>query len=169
MNTILAQTWQEKLNFAFLNIAGILLIYFTPALTHLFSFPVYYLEPMRIMIFVGLALMNRKSVYLMAFTLPIFSFLISSHPSIIKSGLITFELFINAWLFYFLFERNGNKLMSAFFSLVLSKILYYTLKYLLIFITLMDGELIAIPIYVQILMTISLAVFLAATKKAELN
>lgn len=169
MNGILAQNWQEKLYLALLNAIGVSLIYFTPALSHLFSFPVYYLEPMRIMMFIGLAFMNRKSVYLIALSLPIFSFLISAHPSIIKSGLIAFELFINAWLFYFLFERNGNKLQSAFFSLILSKLLYYSLKYFFIFATLLSGDLISTPVYFQIFIMIALSIFLAATKKAESN
>ena len=169
MNGILAQNWQEKLYLALLNAIGVSLIYFTPALSHLFSFPVYYLEPMRIMMFIGLAFMNRKSVYFIALSLPFFSYLISAHPSIIKSGLIAFELVINAWLFYFLFERNGNKLQSAFFSLILSKLLYYSLKYLFIFATLLSAELISTPVYIQIFIAVALSIFLAATKKAESN
>jgi len=167
MNAILSQSQNEKIYFAVLNLIGIGLIYFTPALSHLFAFPVYYLEPMRIMMFIGLAFMNRKNVYLIAITLPLFSYLISAHPSILKSGLIASELFINAWLFYFLFERSGNKFQSAVFSLLISKILYYSLKYLLIFSTLLSGELISTPIYLQIFVAVGLSIFIAVTKKAE--
>lgn len=165
MNISIMQNAAEKIYFLILNIIGLLLIYLTPTLSHFFTFPVYYFEPMRIMVFIGLVYMNKKSVYLLAITLPLFSYLISAHPAFIKSVLIMFELIINAWLFYFLFERSGNKFMSAIFGLLISKSIYYALKYLLIFSMLLDGELISTPVYIQLLLITALGVFVGAIKK----
>jgi len=169
MNISLSQNISEKIYLALLNLVGVALIYLTPTLSHLFAFPVYYFEPMRIMVFIGLVYLNKKSVYLLAITLPLFSFVISLHPAFLKSLLIMFELFINAWLFYFLFEKNGNKFMSAIFSLAISKVLYYALKYILIFSTIMDGELVTTPIYIQIILVFALGIFVGAIKKPNSN
>ncbi|PJA96820.1 MAG: hypothetical protein CO129_04485 [Ignavibacteriales bacterium CG_4_9_14_3_um_filter_34_10] len=169
MNISLSQNISEKIYLALLNIIGVALIYLTPTLSHLFAFPVYYFEPMRIMVFIGLIYLNKRSVYLLAATLPLFSYFVSAHPEFLKSTLIMFELFINAWLFYFLFERNGNKFMSAIFSLAISKLFYYSLKYILIFATLIEGKLVVTPIYIQIILVFALGIFVAVIKKPNSN
>ena len=64
-------------------------IYLVPAVSHLLSFPVYYLEPMRIMLILAIVHTSRRNAYLIAITLPIFSMLVSVHPSVIKTSLIT--------------------------------------------------------------------------------
>jgi len=127
-------------------------IYLVPAISHLLSFPVYYLEPMRIMLILAIVHTTRKNAYLIAFTLPLFSLLISAHPSLIKTSLVTGELLLNVWLFFFISEKLSNKTLSIFSSIIISKLLYYFVKFLLINSVLMSGELISTPIYIQIIM-----------------
>jgi len=127
-------------------------IYLVPAVSHLLSFPVYYLEPMRIMLILAIAHTTRKNAYLIALTLPLFSLLISAHPSLIKTSLITGELLLNVWLFFFLSEKLSNKTLSIFLSIIASKIFYYLVKFLLITSVLMSGDLISTSIYIQIIM-----------------
>lgn len=139
------------------DLVALLAIYLVPAVSHLLSFPVYYLEPMRIMLILAVAHTSRKNAYLIALTLPLFSFLISAHPSLIKTSLITGELLLNVWLFFFLSEKLSHKTLSIFLSIIASKIFYYLIKFLLITFALMSGDLISTPLYIQILMIIVLS------------
>jgi len=134
------------------DLVALLAIYLVPAVSHLLSFPVYYLEPMKIMLILAVAHTSRKNAYLIALTLPLFSFLISAHPSLIKTSLITGELLLNVWLFFFLSEKLSHKTLSIFLSIIASKIFYYLVKLLLINSVLMSGELISTPIYIQLIM-----------------
>jgi len=134
------------------DLIALLAIYLVPAVSHLLSFPVYYLEPMRIMMILAIVHTSRKNAYLIALTLPLFSFLISAHPSLIKTSLITGELLFNVWLFFFLSEKLSNKTLSVFLSIIASKLFYYLIKFLLINSAVMVGDLISTPIYIQIIM-----------------
>ena len=131
---------------------ALLFIYLVPAISHLLSFPVYYLEPMRLMLILAITHTARKNAYLIALTLPIFSLLISAHPSLIKTSLVTGELLLNVWLFFFVSEKLSNKSLSIFLSIIVSKIFYYMVKFILIESVLMSGDLISTPIYIQIIM-----------------
>jgi hypothetical protein len=142
----------SKVKNIFFDLLALLFIYLVPAISHLISFPVYYLEPMRIMLILAIVHTTRKNAYLIAFTLPLFSLLISAHPSLIKTSLVTSELLLNVWLFFFFSEKLSNKTFSVFLSIIVSKIFYYLIKFLLITSAVMVGDLISTPIYIQILM-----------------
>ena len=73
------------------DLIALLAIYLVPAISHLLSFPVYYLEPMRIMLVLSIVHTSRKNAYLIALTFPLFSMLISAHPSLIKTSLILLQ------------------------------------------------------------------------------
>ena len=88
----------------------LLSIYFLPAISHLFAFPIYYLDPMRIALVVALIYTSKKNAYIIALTLPLFSFIISSHPQILKSFLLSAELIINLSLFFLLKEKLKNRI-----------------------------------------------------------
>jgi len=134
------------------DLTALMAIYLVPAVSHLLSFPVYYLEPMRIMLILAIVHTSRRNAYLIAITLPLFSFFVSAHPSLIKTSLITGELLLNIWLFFFFSEKLSNKSLSIFLSIIASKILYYLVKFILITSVLMSGDLISTPMYIQIIM-----------------
>ena len=142
----------QKIKNIVFDLIALLAIYLVPAVSHLLSFPVYYLEPMRIMLILAIVHTSRKNAYLIALTLPLFSMLISAHPSLVKTSLITGELLLNVWLFFFISEKLSNKTLSIFLSIVVSKIFYYLVKFLLVTSALISGDLIATPIYIQIIM-----------------
>ncbi|MBK9097912.1 MAG: hypothetical protein IPM14_07225 [bacterium] len=150
----------SKIKLIVFDIVALAAIYLVPPISHLFNFPVYYLEPMRIMLILAISHTSRKNAYLIALTLPVFSFLISAHPSLIKTTLITSELLLNVWLFFFLSERLSNKMFGMMVSVVLSKIFYYLIKYLLISSAFMSGNLISTPIYFQLVVIIILSVYI---------
>ncbi|HSW54279.1 MAG TPA: hypothetical protein VLH59_04255 [Ignavibacteriaceae bacterium] len=159
----------SKIRTIVFDLMALLAIYLVPAVSHLLSLPVYFIEPMRIMLILALVHTSQKNAYLIALTLPVFSFLISAHPSLIKTSLITGELLLNVWLFFFLSEKLSNKTLSIFLSIIASKILYYMVKLLLINSALMTGNLISTPIYIQVIMlfVFSVYVYLFICRKKE--
>jgi hypothetical protein len=146
-------------NIAF-DLIALLAIYLVPSISHMLGFPIYYLEPMRIMLILAIAHTTKKNTYLIALTLPIFSFLISAHPSMIKTSLVTGELLLNIWLFFFLSEKISNKTSSIFLSILISKIFYYLVKFLLINSALMGGDLISTPVYIQMIMLLVMSAYI---------
>jgi hypothetical protein len=134
------------------DLLALLFIYLVPAISHLLSFPVYYLEPMRIMLILAIVHTTKKNSYLIALTLPIFSLLISTHPSLVKTSLITIELLLNVWLYFFISQKITNKFFSMFISILLSKLSYYLMKVFLVNTSIISGDVVATPIYIQILM-----------------
>lgn len=133
MNTQVATIQKKELLKALLiDSAALVFILFTPSLAHFFSFPVYMLEPMRLMMILAIAHSNRKNSYLLALTLPLFSWLVSGHPEPVKMGIITAELALNVYLFYFLAGRIRNSFLAGILSIAGSKLFCY-LAYLVIF------------------------------------
>ena len=145
----------------------LLFIYFLPALSHLFSFPVYYLDPMRIALVLGLIYTSKKNTYLIALTLPLFSFLISSHPQFIKSILLSAELIINISLFFLFKEKIKNVFTSLLLSIVISKAIYYLLKFTFISLALLDDKLFSTPYYFQIVSIVLLSTYMYLANRRD--
>ena len=139
---------------------ALLAIYFVPVLSHLTALPIYFIEPMRIMLILALAHTTKRNSYLIALTLPVFSFLVSAHPSLVKSLLMSFELGLNIWLFYFIAKRVSNNFVSMFASIAASKIFFYGVKFTLVGLALWSSSLVTIPILMQLVMTIILSVYI---------
>lgn len=140
-----------------LDFLALAVIFFLPAFSHLLNFPLYLLEPMRAMLILSIALTNKRNAYLIAVSLPFFSFFISAHPNIYKTVLIALELSANVWLFYLISDKLKNKFSAMFLSILLSKIGYYALKFAMIYFVLLNTELISTPIYLQAITMIAFA------------
>jgi len=144
------------------DIIAILFIYLIPTISHLLNFPLYLFEPMRIVIFLSLAHFRKSNAYIIALTLPFFSFLISGHPVPLKVVLITLELGLNVFLFFQLLKVLKRTYASAFISILFSKIIYYLLKFSFISFAVFEGRLISTPIYIQLILTLVLVGYLTA-------
>ncbi|MBE0647810.1 MAG: hypothetical protein IH596_08505 [Bacteroidales bacterium] len=138
----------------FIDSGALLFIYLVPSISHLLSLPVYLIEPMRLMLILALVHTSKKNAYLLALTMPLFSFLISSHPVVPKMMLITFELVFNVFLFYLLTKRMKYLFPAILLSILISKIAYYLIKFGLIQMTVLDSELVSTPITIQVIMVI---------------
>ena len=147
----------------------LLFIYFLPAISHLLAFPVYYLDPMRIALVVALIHTSRKNSFLIALTLPIFSFLISSHPQIAKSFLLSAELLLNLAFFFLLNEKVKNVFTSLFASIIISKAIYYLLKFAFINFALLDDKLFSTPYYFQIISAILLSSYMYLVNRSDIK
>lgn len=143
----------------YLNIFALVFIYITPALSHLVQFPIYYFEPMRVFLIFTMVNLKKKNAYILALTLPLFSFVVSAHPTFLKMLLITFELSINVFLFYLIRDKIKNNFLTVLLSISISKLVYYLFKYFLINTSLLESGFISTPILIQIGTTIVLSLY----------
>lgn len=134
-----------------LDIAGLTFIYMIPSLSHLLNVPLYLVEPMRVMLVLAIAHTTKRNAYLIALTLPIFSYLTSAHPFLYKTVIITMELVLNVWLFYFLSSKWKNHFAAIITSILFSKVFYYVMKFGLISYGIVNSKLISTPVYLQII------------------
>ena len=143
-------TTKEFAKPAVFDILALTAIYLVPVFSHLFAIPIYYAEPMRLMLVFSIMFTSKKNAYLIAATLPLFSMLVSGHPVFYKAVIMSGELLLNVVLYFALVERMKNKFTSMALSIVLAKGAYYGLKILLLNFALMSGDLIATPIIFQL-------------------
>jgi hypothetical protein len=141
----------ETLNGAIFDVFALAFVYFVPAMTHLFNLPIYFIEPMRLMLILSMVHSGKFNAYILAITLPLFSYMISAHPILPKMFLISAELSLNTWLFFYLKERIGNMFFTATLSILISKLVYYLLKILMISTAVVDMEIFSTPILYQFL------------------
>jgi len=139
------------INSIIINSIAVVLIYFTPALSHLLNFPLYLIEPMRLMLILAMVHSNKQNAFLLALTLPLFSFAISAHPVFYKMLLISAELSLNVWLYYLLLKTFKNNFTALLTSILISKVAYYILKAVLIYTLLLEPGLFSTPVWIQLL------------------
>ena len=74
MEGVLNSSIANKTKIVIYDFIALSIIYLIPTLSHIFSFPVYYLDPMRLMVFLVIIHTNKKNSYIIAATLPLVSF-----------------------------------------------------------------------------------------------
>lgn len=139
---------------------ALVFIYTTPAITHLFNLPVYFIEPMRLMLVLAFVHTNRNNAYILALSLPVFSLLVSGHPVPLKTALISIELFLNVYLFYLFSDFISKSSLALILSIIGSKLIYYVLKYFVLALALIESSLISTPILFQLTMTLVFAAYM---------
>lgn len=145
---------RSKLRIYLLDFFALAAIYFVPTFSHMVSLPLYFIEPMRLALVLAIIYTNRTNAYVIALTLPAFSYFISSHPVLPKTVLISSELLLNVYLYYFLKEKFKNKTLIFAASIVGAKLYYYVVKYILLQFVLLQGSLVSTPILIQAIMVI---------------
>src|SRR5210317_2110546 len=120
------------LNIFFIDILALAFIYFLPEISGYINFPLYLVDPMRMMIILTLAHTNKINSYFLALLLPLFSFYIGGHPYFLKTAIILLELLLNIYLFYILISKIKSYFFSMLISIIVCKAFYYGLKFLLI-------------------------------------
>jgi hypothetical protein len=146
-------------NLLFASLFVLVFIYLVPSFSHLISFPLYLIEPMRLMLILALVHTSKKNAYLLALTMPVFSFMISAHPEVPKMMLITFELIVNVFLFYFLTKLMKHIFLSILLSIMISKAVYYLIKFGLIELMVINTGLISTPVVIQLIMTLLFSLY----------
>ena len=152
-----------------LDIAALVLVMFTPKIGELIHLPFYMLEPMRLMVVLSIAHSSRANSYLLAFTLSLFSWAVSGHPEFFKMLVMTGEMTVNVFLFYYLLRKIDSAFLSMIISIVVSKVLCYALY--LVFFSMMFLKEEADPSFLiaQVITTLvfSFYVFLILRKKSQ--
>ena len=158
-STIFNLDLRTNLGVLITDIMAIGIIMFLPAISHILPFPLYYIDPMRLVL-LGVYFVNRnhKNAYLVAIVLPIFSMLYSGHPVFYKAMLISFELLINMVALHLLFRKGINIFFAVFLSIILSKIVYYLFKFAFIEWSLISGKLFSTSLIIQISIALGLSV-----------
>ena len=140
------------------DILALAVIYLLPTFSHLISFPLYLIEPMRIAIIFSVIFTNRTNAFIIAFTLPAFSWVVSSHPEGFKMFLMTTELALNVYLFYILRNKFGDSAIWIAVSILLAKGYYYLGKFVLVQFSLISGDFVATPLLIQLGVLIGLTI-----------
>jgi hypothetical protein len=157
--SILSFNYKSKpVGYLFIDLVIIAFICFLPALSHLFAFPFYLFEPMRLGLIFCIITTNRTNSILVALSLPFISLLISSHPDFAKSILISAELMINAIIFYYLMQRMNNKFLVMLISIIIAKSIYYTGKLSFLSLGFLEGDLISTPLWIQYIMILAVSI-----------
>jgi hypothetical protein len=101
---------------------------------------------------------SKKNAYVMAVTLPLFSFFVGGHPVFAKAILMAAELTANVLLFDILSRNMKNTAIAMFVSIAASKMFYYIIKYGIISVRLLDGPIVATELVTQLIVAIVLSV-----------
>jgi hypothetical protein len=143
-----------------LDAIAVLFIIFIGDISKFIGYPVYILDPMRMMLILAFAFTPRWNGWILALLLPFVSYFLGAHPSITKTTLMAAELLLNVWLFWFLIDKIKMALLSILISIVFSKVVYYLLKFICIQIGWLSGELISTPLDIQVITTLSFSAFI---------
>jgi hypothetical protein len=142
------------------NVLAVLVIYFIPAISHLINFPLYLFDPMRMAVIFSIIFTSKKNTVLLAFSLPVFSFIVSGHPYFLKSLLIASELTFNVYLFYIFYGICKKYFWSMLGSILAAKLFYYSIKYILISVSLIESSLITTSLMLQLSIAMILSIIL---------
>lgn len=151
---------KEKKNLVYVVIMDTIIVMVSlllPIMSHVLPVPLYYIEPIRLLVIISLLIYNdKRNALVLAVVLPFVSFIVTGHPIILKTIIMVIELVINVVLFDYLI-RKVNVSVSVFLSIIISKFFYYGLKYLVIYYGIMNIGLISTPIYIQLLTAVCLS------------
>jgi hypothetical protein len=107
------------------------------------------------MILVSLVVMNNKhNALLLAVTLPLFSFIIATHPLLAKAMLISIEMVFNVLIYSWLIKKTNKPFWVILISIIVSKAGYYLLKYGFISMGLLSMSLISTSLLVQLVVAV---------------
>ncbi len=157
----------EALRGAIIDVFALAFVYAVPSLSHMLSLPIYYIEPMRLILILSIVHSGRLNPYIIALTLPAFSFVTSAHPVLPKMLLISAELLLNAYIFGVLKRRTNHIFTAAVGSILASKAIYYAIKALLLDAAVINMDFFATPILVQIATTLIFGWYMARFYKFE--
>ena len=134
-------------------------MYMVPTLTHWTMVPLYKFEPMRCVLLLNLLMTgNKMNAYIMAVTLPLFSFFVGGHPVFAKALLMAAELSANVFLLDKLSAKFKNAAITMFLSILASKVFYYIVKLGIISIGLLEGPMVATGLLTQLIVAVVLSI-----------
>lgn len=158
-NVLALMSKKERINTIIFDFVCLAVMFFLPAMSHLSALPIYLIEPLRIMIILGLVHTRKENAIVMAALLPIFSYLVSGHPFFAKMLVISIEMVLNVGIYFFLVKLLNKPFFPMLLAIVFSKMFYFGCEYLFL------GELIKMhsigshPLYIQGILTVLLSIY----------
>jgi len=156
--TTASAVWQRHGNTVLIDIALLAALYLLPAFSHLTALPLYMFEPMRVALLIALLFTTRANAFLIAFTLPLASFMLSGHPFPVKALLMGIELTVLVASYGYLMQKLRIPAFAALaLAIVLGKLVYYAMKFAALGAGLLSGSLVSTPLLTQLLLGIATA------------
>jgi hypothetical protein len=112
------------------------------------------------MLVLALLYSSRWNAYALAIVLPFFSFLVSGHPAPIKMMIIMAELLLNAWLFLYFYQKTRRSFLSAFGSIIISKVFCYAMYLIVFSMAFVKTEAEITFLFTQLILTLLLSSFI---------
>ena len=157
MATALA-TLQKHRNVLLIDVVLLVALYLVPSFSHLTATPLYKFEPMRIALIVALLFTNRANAYIIAFTIPLASAMITGHPEPFKALLMGIEFSILVASYSYLAQVIRIPAFAALTAAILiGKVVYYAMKYAALSAGLLGGSLVSTPLQTQLVLGIGTA------------
>lgn len=108
-------------------------VYALVSWSHLIPFPLYKLEPMKLLLLVAIIFSTRGNAFLMAATIPLTSTLVSGHPVFPKNLIIGVELMVFAGILTASRMERYQVPFRFMAALLASKFIYYVVKAVVIY------------------------------------
>ena len=157
MSTALASLQRHRNTFL-IDVLLLTALFVLPGFSHVTALPLYMFEPMRLALIIALLFTNRTNTYLLAFTLPLASFMITGHPVLFKAVLMGIELTILVATYSYLVRGQRFPAFAALtIGILLGKLIYYTMKFAALSTGLLAGNLISTPIQTQFMLAVGTA------------
>lgn len=157
MATALA-TLQKHRNVLLIDVVLLVALYLVPSFSHLTATPLYKFEPMRIALIVALLFTNRANAYIIAFTIPLASAMITGHPEPFKALLMGIEFSILVASYNYLAQVVRIPAFAALTAAILTgKVVYYAMKFAALSAGLLTGSLVSTPFQTQLVLAIGTA------------
>ena len=149
-------------NTVLIDLALLAALYFLPSLSHVTALPLYMLEPMRVALIIALLFTNRANAYFIAFTIPLASAVITGHPAPFKALLMGIEFSILVACYGYLVHMIRIPAFAALTAaIVVSKLAYYTMKFIALGTGLLSGNLVSTPLQTQLTLAVGTAAIFA--------
>ena len=129
-NMVLTRILKSKT--IFIDLTAFAAVALTSIIGMLYHLPFYMLEPIRLMVVISIAHSTRNNSFFLASVLPLYSWIVTGHPELLKMIVMTTEICSNVFLYYYLIKRVDSVLMSMIISVIISKVICYAL-YLIFF------------------------------------
>jgi hypothetical protein len=149
---------QKHSNVILIDVLLLTALYVLPSLSHVTAFPLYMFEPMRVALIIALLFTNRANTYLLAFTIPLASSVITGHPVFFKAILMGIELTILVASYGYLVRMDRIPAFVALTAgIIIGKLVYYSMKYAALSAGFLSGTLVSTPWQNQLVLAVGTA------------
>lgn len=151
-------TFSKHRNTFLIDVVLLAALYLLPSVSHVTALPLYMFEPMRVALIIAMLFTNRANAYIIAFTIPLASAMITGHPEPFKALLMGIEFSIIVACYGYLVQMVRLPAFGALTAAIITgKVVYYTMKFAALGTGLLTGSLISTPPQTQLILALGTA------------